>query len=190
MREWKGDEPLKTRDVALVALFAALTAVGAYLSVPNPFAAAVPFTLQVFAIFLAGSLLGARLGFWSQVVYLAMGALGLPVFAGGAGGFAHLVGPTGGYLLSFPLLAGVVGLLSQGARVGFGRLVVADLAGLAVNFGLGVAGLALFGHMAWGAAIGVAAMYLPYDAFKAVLAAAIAVAVRRAVSVPAVELSR
>ncbi|MBE3590547.1 MAG: biotin transporter BioY [Firmicutes bacterium] len=180
---------MRVRDLTLTALFAALTAVGAYLSVPNPWAPTVPFTLQVFAIFLAGSLLGARLGFWSQVVYLALGALGLPVFAGGTGGFAHLLGPTGGYLFSFPLLAAVTGVLSAG-QAGFARLVAADLAGLAVNFALGVAGLAVFGHLAWMTALGIAAMYLPYDAVKAVMAAAIAVAVRRAVRVPAAEISR
>jgi biotin transport system substrate-specific component len=90
------------------ALFAALTAVGAAISIPiGP----VPITLQVLFVLLAGAMLGARWGALSMVVYLLLGVIGLPVFAGGTSGLGVLFGPTGGYLFGFVLAAGVTGLL-------------------------------------------------------------------------------
>lgn len=171
------------RDIVRTSFFTALTAVGAFLSVPNPLAASVPFTLQVFAIFLAGSLLGPRLGALSQVAYLALGAVGVPVFAGGTGGFAHLFQATGGYLFSFPVMALVVGALA-GTSGSWSRLVLANLAAVAVSLLMGGAGLALFGGLSWPAAFSIAIVFIPYDALKAVIAATLAVAVRRAVSMP------
>ncbi|MHC4788365.1 MAG: biotin transporter BioY [Planctomycetota bacterium] len=95
------------RQVAGVLAFAALTAVGARISVPLP-GTAVPFTLQPVAVLLAGALLGSRLGAASQLAYLAAGVAGLPVFVAG-GGPAYLLGPTGGYLVAFPVAALIAG---------------------------------------------------------------------------------
>ena len=94
--------------------FAALTALGARLSVPLP-GGLVPMTLQPVAVLLAGAVLGSRAGAASQLVYLAAGVVGLPVFAAG-GGAAYLLGPTGGYLLAFPAAAAIAGL--AGTRKG------------------------------------------------------------------------
>ena len=94
--------------------FAALTAVGARVSVPLP-GTVVPMTLQPVAVLLAGAILGSRAGAASQVAYLAAGMAGLPVFAAG-GGAAYLLGPTGGYLLAFPVAAAIAGL--AGGREG------------------------------------------------------------------------
>ncbi len=91
-----------------VTIFTSLTIVGAWFEVPTQ---PVPFTLQTFFVLLAGALLGVRNGSLSQLMYLAIGAIGLPVFAGFGFGFAKLIGPTGGYLLSFPVAAFVVGYL-------------------------------------------------------------------------------
>lgn len=170
---------MRIRDAVLTAFFAALTAVGAYISIPNPLSAGVPFTLQVFAIFLAGTLLGPKLGLLSQVVYLALGAVGLPVFAGGAGGIGHFFAPAGGYLFAFPVMALVIGAVA-GRGGGVARLAVANLCGVAVSFLMGGAGIALFGGLSWGAAFLAALVFVPYDALKAVVAAALAAAVRRA----------
>lgn len=97
----------------LVFAFAFLTAIGAQIAVPiKP----VPFTLQAMMVVLAGAFLGAKYGFYSQLVYLAMGAVGLPVFAqvpDAAIGIARIFGPTGGYLLAFPLAAFTAGYFIQ-----------------------------------------------------------------------------
>lgn len=124
-------------------LFAALTSVAARIAVPLP-GTAVPFTLQVVAVLLAGFLLGPRTGAASQALYVAAGAGGLPVFAAG-GGIAYLLGPTGGYLLAFPLAAAVAGA-SAPPGTGVWRLVVGGALGIAVIQLGGAAWLAaLFG---------------------------------------------
>ncbi|MBX2976747.1 MAG: biotin transporter BioY [Ignavibacteriaceae bacterium] len=102
-----------SKPLTWVISFAVLTAIAAQISVPvKP----VPFTLQTVAVVLAGAFLGAKKGFQSQLLYLGLGIIGLPVFALAAEptiGFARLIGPTGGYLLAFPLAAYVVGLLVE-----------------------------------------------------------------------------
>jgi len=138
---------------AAVVFLAVLTAAAAQVSVPLPFTP-VPFTLQPMVVLLGGAALGPRLGALSQILYLAAGAAGLPVFAASATlpqGIARLVGPTGGYLLSYPLAAFVTGLL---AERGFDRRyltsVLAMFAGLAVIFAGGVLWLALMAGSAEG----------------------------------------
>lgn len=127
---------MKTRDLIFVALFAALSGVGAFLRIPLPF---VPFTLQVFFCAMAAILLGARLGMLSQLVYVGMGLVGLPVFVEG-GGLAYIFKPTFGYLIGFILGAYVMGRLVERMK-GFSvwRLFLALLPGLAVIYlcGLG-----------------------------------------------------
>lgn len=103
---------LKTKDLALCALFAALIAVCAWISIP----ATVPFTLQTFAIFAALGLLGGKRGTVAVAVYLLLGAIGVPVFAGFQGGIGALLGTTGGYLLGFLLTA----LIEWGMEARFG----------------------------------------------------------------------
>jgi biotin transport system substrate-specific component len=110
-----------------VITFALLTALGSYAQVRVP-GLLVPVTLQTLVVSLAGALLGARLGALSQAAYLLAGALGAPVFAGGMGGFVHLMGPTGGYLLAFPLAAAVTGWLTARWIAAPGRGAVTRLA--------------------------------------------------------------
>ncbi len=102
-----------TGDIIRVSLFALLTVITAQISIP---VSPVPFTLQTVAVVLAGALLGAKKGALSQVVYLMLGVLGLPVFAMSADatvGIARLIGPTGGYLLAFPVAAYITGLIIE-----------------------------------------------------------------------------
>lgn len=118
-------------DLGWIVGFSLLTAVLAQLRIPLPFTP-VPLTGQTFAVLLAGAVLGSRRGFLSQALYLAEGAAGLPVFAGGLASLGHLFGPTGGYLWSFPLAAALVGwLVERGASRSVvrlaGALVVSDL---------------------------------------------------------------
>ncbi len=93
--------------------FAAATALAARLEIPHY---PVPFTLQTMLVLLAGAFLGARNGAMSQVLYMGSGILGLPVFAGGTWGVWILAGPTGGYLLAFPIAAALVGYLLRERR--------------------------------------------------------------------------
>jgi biotin transport system substrate-specific component len=104
---------VKESELFWVVSFSILTAISAQISIPiKP----VPFTLQTMVVLLAGAFLGARNGAYSQLLYIALGAIGLPVFAqtaDGTMGFARLIGPTGGYLLAFPVAAYLVGLLTE-----------------------------------------------------------------------------
>jgi biotin transport system substrate-specific component len=137
--------------VAAVLFVSALTAAAAQVSLPLPFTP-VPFTLQPMVVLLGGAALGSRLGMASQVVYLLAGIAGLPVFAASAAlpqGPLRLLGPTGGYLISYPLAAFVAGWLAERH---FDRRyltsVLAMTAGLVVIFASGVTWLALFAQPA------------------------------------------
>ena len=128
-----------------VAGVATATAVASQVSVPLPFTP-VPLTLQPMVVLLGGAMLGARLGAASQCLYLMAGIAGLPVFALSGDlsmGLLRLVGPTGGYLMAYPLAAALVGALaSRGLDRRVSGAVLAMLAGLAVIFAGGVAWLA------------------------------------------------
>ena len=149
------------RELALVTLFAALTALGAQVAIPLPFTP-VPVTLQVLFPLLAGLLLGSKRGALSQVEYVAAGLAGLPVFAKGGSGPAYFLGPTGGYLLGFIVAAFVVGELAVKMRAsikGFdtlcfstqGAIFLASLGGVAAIYFCGVLWLAAWlgvtGHL-------------------------------------------
>jgi biotin transport system substrate-specific component len=115
-----------------IALFAAVTAAAAQVEIPHQ---PIPFTLQTFAVLLSGAMLGARNGALSQLLYLAFGLLGLPVYAQFGSGVLHIVGPTGGYLLAFPIAAFVVGYLYSNRS--YLRSVISMLIGLLIIFSLG-----------------------------------------------------
>ncbi|MDO5707356.1 MAG: biotin transporter BioY [Andreesenia angusta] len=101
---------MKTRDIILIALFAGLSVVGAYISIPLP---PVPITFQNMICILAGGILGSKKGAISQIVYTIMGLIGLPVFAGGKGGLSHIISPTFGYILGFIICAYIVGKIKE-----------------------------------------------------------------------------
>jgi len=131
------------RRLVEVALGALLVAAAAQVAVPVPFNP-VPMTLQPLAVLVVGGLLGASGGVAALVTYLALGVAGLPVFAGGSSGVWHLAGPTGGYLLAFPVAAGVTGAL-LGRSPGILRVLLACALGMVVIHVGGVAQLALLG---------------------------------------------
>lgn len=131
------------RRLIEVALGALLVAAAAQAAVPVPFNP-VPMTLQPLAVLVVGGLLGASGGVAALVTYLALGVAGLPVFAGGSSGVWHLAGPTGGYLLAFPVAAGVTGAL-LGRSAGILRVLLACALGMVVIHVGGVAQLALLG---------------------------------------------
>jgi biotin transport system substrate-specific component len=120
----------------LVALFAALIAVGAFIRVPVPL---VPFTMQTFFIVLAGMLLGKKLGAASALVYLAVGLIGIPVFTQG-GGIGYVLKPSFGYLIGFVAGAFVTGAIARKLpQPTYWRLMAAAIAGLLVVYALGTA---------------------------------------------------
>jgi len=171
-------------DLALIATFAAFIAVCAIIPAIT-IAGPVPFTLQTFAILLTGAVLGARRGFLAALLYLAIGAIGLPVFAGGSAGLAPFAGPTVGYLVSFPLAAAATGFIvsrlpRRGVALSTLFIFLAALAGVVVNHGLGILGLVWRADMTLGQAALVDVVFLPGDVVKALLAAIIAAAVHRA----------
>ena len=100
---------MTTRDMAFTAMFAVVIAVCSWISVPT----AVPFTLQTFAVFCALGMLGGKRGTFAVLVYILLGAVGLPVFAGFKGGIGVLFGSTGGYILGFLVLSGVYWLAER-----------------------------------------------------------------------------
>jgi biotin transport system substrate-specific component len=168
--------PLSTLavDLALVFLFANLTAVAGRIAVNLPFSP-VPITGQTLIVLLAGAALGSRGGAASQLAYLAEGAIGLPVFAGGAAGIGVIVGPTGGYLIGFVAAAGVVGwLVERGALRSALTSVAAMLAGSVVVYLFGIAWLSHFvpGGLAVLLAQG-ALPFLPGDVLKSLIAAGV-----------------
>jgi biotin transport system substrate-specific component len=132
-----------TRNLARAALFAALMGAFAFVSFPYPLSP-TPVTLQVLGVFLAGIMLGPIWGGASIVLYLLAGVLGAPVFEGASAGLGHFFGATGGYLLSFPIAAFVVGAVVHGGlelrayrEVATVRLVVGMIAGTIVIYALG-----------------------------------------------------
>jgi biotin transport system substrate-specific component len=161
------------RNVARAALLAALTGAFAYVSFPNPVSPEA-VTLQVLGIFLAGIFLGPVWGGASIVLYLVAGAVGAPVYQGGAAGVGQLFGSSGGYLWAFPVAAAVIGLLVHGwgdlrdpSTVSLGRLVGAMLVGVAIIYAGGVAGLMLvLGLGPTEAFLAGAAAFIPAEAFK------------------------
>jgi biotin transport system substrate-specific component len=159
------------------SLFGALTAVGAYIIIPLP---PVPITLQTLFLGLAGTLLGARLGALSQVVYLLLGILGLPVFAGGKAGLGVLFGPTGGYLIGFVAAAFVIGKLAAlKTRPGFAWICLSLAAGAMVIYALGIFQLSLVARLTAVKAMAVGVLpFLPGDGIKIVLTAMIALKLR------------
>jgi len=170
------------RNMILAALFAALTAVVAQYRFFLPGVPNVPVTLQVLVVFLAGGLLGPAWGAAAMGLYVLLGAIGLPVFAGGKAGFQVVLGPTGGYLISYPLAAAVIGLLAPAyGAPRLWRTGLAMAAGLGVIY-LGGGGWAvLVGGNALGAVVsGWVLPFVPMDLAKLALAAPLATAVNRA----------
>jgi biotin transport system substrate-specific component len=133
-------------DAALVVGFALLTALMAQIVIPLPFTP-VPITGQTFAVLLTGALLGSRLGVASMLLYVALGAVGLPFFAGGAHGLRVVLGATGGYLLGFVMADFVVGSLAERCwDRSLRRSLPAMLAGEVAIYAFGLLGLGLALH--------------------------------------------
>jgi len=164
-------------SIMAVALFTVLTALGAFVRIPLPFTP-VPVTLQVFFVLLSAVVLGRKAAI-SQALYLVLGAAGLPLFTGAAGGLAHLLGPTGGYLLGFAAAAWAVGSITSKYR-NTADMILALLAGVAIIYAAGAVQLGLLLHV--GVARTLQLGVLPFivgDLLKAAAVLAVARGMRR-----------
>jgi biotin transport system substrate-specific component len=179
-----GRRLLTTTDLALVAAFAALVAVCAYVAAIPVGGAGVPITLQTFAILLTGALLGPLRGVLAVGLYLLLGLAGLPVFAGHASGPGVLIGATAGYLWSFPLMALATGFLVKYVagrrRTSALYVFLAGAAGVLVNHAGGILGLSIVLHVPLSNAATLDAPFWAGDAIKAAIAALVAAEVHRA----------
>lgn len=126
---------LSIKDIIVCGLLASITAVLSQISIPIPFTT-VPLTMQVFAVMLCGMLLGPKLGFISQIIYLSIGSIGMPVFSQMSAGFGIILGPTGGFLLSFPIVAFTVGYFYHRYKSKL-LLVLGMICGLIVSYLIG-----------------------------------------------------
>jgi biotin transport system substrate-specific component len=166
----------KSRDAALVLLFSALTFLSAQIIIP---AQPVPFTLQTMVVLLSGAFLGARNGAYSQIIYIAAGAIGIPVFAGFGFGFMKLFGPTGGYLLAFPFAAFLTGYLLEKNR-SFLRVFVSFLLADAMIILSGALYLSVFfGGNLKAALFSGAVLFSVWDILKITAAAFLVVTIRK-----------
>jgi biotin transport system substrate-specific component len=171
----------QTAIVVGASLFVALCA-----RITLPLSTPVPLTLQNFGVLVVGLVLGPRRAFAAMVVYLAEGAAGMPVFnPAGLGGVAQLVGPTGGYLMAYPFVAGLAGYWMERGRKTFARAAAAGLLAEIVLFAIGLGWLAiwlgsfkraLFFGLYW---------FVFAEVIKVLMAAAVAVRVKRAPRVQA-----
>src|SRR3954470_920833 len=165
----------KPATIAGIAGFAAAMAVAAQVSLPIPFTP-VPFSLQPLVVVLAGLMLGPVAGAAAMALYLAAGASGIPVFSPVPGlpqGIARFMGPTGGYLIAYPIAARIAGTLAGKQTTSFRRLIAA-CAGIAMIFVGGIAQLTII-NQSFSRAIDLGITpFIPLDAVKALIAAAIA----------------
>ncbi|HIX64906.1 MAG TPA: biotin transporter BioY [Candidatus Anaerotruncus excrementipullorum] len=170
----------KTKRLTLAALFAALTALMAQMVLPLWFTP-VPFSLAIVAVFLTGAVLDWKTALLAQGCYLLLGLAGVPVFSYFGAGPAKLVGPTGGYLLAYPLMAAATAWLTARWGRGFLRMLGAMAAGLLICYTCGTLQLmALTGSGLW-EALGLAVIpFALFDLLKAALSSLLAVALHRA----------
>ena len=159
-RKWK------TIDMAYIALFAVLMAVCSWISIP----AVVPFTLQTFGVFVAVSVLGGKRGTLAVVLYLLMGVVGLPVFAGFSGGLGVLLGSTGGYIIGFIVMAVIAGLFIDNCRKPWIQLI-GMIVGTIVCYLFGTVWFCIVAGYTFQAALAVCVIpFIPADLVKMIIA--------------------
>jgi biotin transport system substrate-specific component len=159
-----------TRDMVYAALFGALTAAGAFIVIPLP---PVPITAQTFFLNVAAILLGGPLGAVSQFIYVMLGIVGMPVFAGGKAGLGVLFGPTGGYLVGFIIASFVIGTVNKIRKeAGFFWYIFSMFIGMLIIYSLGCLQLSFVAKMNFNKALAVGVLpFIPGDIIKIILAA-------------------
>lgn len=177
---------LSATDLALVASFAALIGALSYVGAVPVGGSGVPITLQTLALSLTGALLGPWRGFAAATLYLALGAIGLPVFAEHSAGIGTFTSISGGYLISYPFAALVIGLLVRhvAGQVGKTRALVlfacVFVGGVLVVHAFGIVGMKLHQDVSWATAAGWDAPFWVGDTLKTAIVALVAAEVHRA----------
>jgi len=169
------------REVAMLVGASLFVALCARITIPLPLTP-VPLTAQNFGVLLVGLLLGSRRGFAALMIYLAEGATGMPVFSPSALGlsaFAHIFGPTGGYLLAYPFVAALAGFIFERGPKTFLRAVIGGLLAELLLFASGIAWLSLYTHSLAKAAYLGLYWFVAAEVIKLLFAAAIAARWRR-----------
>ncbi|MFF9118758.1 biotin transporter BioY [Streptomyces massasporeus] len=173
---------MRTKDLVYVALFAAIAvALGLFPAIELPFSR-VPITAQSLGVMLAGSILGARRGGLAMLVFGLLVLVGLPVLPGGRGGIGIFLLPSGGFVLSWPIAAFVVGWLTERLWRRYNlaiALVLNFVGGVIIVYMIGVPYMAAMADIPVGKAFTISAAFLPGDLAKCVIASLAAVAVRR-----------
>ncbi|MEU1205538.1 biotin transporter BioY [Nocardia sp. NPDC005825] len=174
---------MRSRDLAQIALFAAIMVVLGFfplIQLPGAFA---PFTSQTLGVILAGSILGAKRGALAMLLFDVMVFAGLPVLAGGRGGLSVIMGPTGGFVIAYPIGALVIGLLTERVWKHYNlplALLINFLGGAIVLYAIGIPWMAAAAHISLGKAVTTSVAFLPGDVVKTVIGSLAAVAVRKA----------
>lgn len=165
------------QDICSIAIMTAITAVMAQISIPMPIG--VPLTMQTFAVTLTAIILGARKGMFAMIIYILLGAVGVPVFSNFSGGVYHLLGPTGGFLFSFPVMAWLIGWgIKHKSRKGVFPIML--MFGTVVNLFVGSVYYSFIMKTSLEAALAVCMIpFLPLTVVKAVAAAGIGIKLRR-----------
>ncbi len=166
-----------TYQYVLAAFGAAIIAVLAQVTIPLPL---IPITGQTLAVGIVVTILGTRLGTLSVLLYILLGAAGLPVFSGMSGGLGILVGPTGGYIVGFLATAIIMGLYLDKFGITFTQAIIANIIGMIITLSFGTVWLKIVADYTWTAAfLGGTAPFIVVGIVKAVMAAWIGVIVRR-----------
>ncbi|WP_043933737.1 biotin transporter BioY [Bacillus sp. EB01] len=173
-------EQQRLRKMIMAALFASIIAVLAQISIPMP---VVPFTGQTLAIGLAATILGARYGTLSVLLYLALGAAGVPVFAEMKAGLAVLIGPTGGFLVGFIPTAFIIGLILEKTSFSVKNALIANIIGMFITLAFGTAWLKIALSLEWQGAMKAGFYpFIPLGLLKAYLASVVGINVRKRLS--------
>jgi biotin transport system substrate-specific component len=169
---------LLVKEMIVAAIFAAITSILAQISIVVPFSP-VPITLQILAVYLSAIILGSKLSSISQLVYLLLGAVGVPVFANFHGGLNSILGPTGGYLISYPIIAFIIGKIIE-KKYNIAITTLGLCISLLICYSMGVLQLSFVTKMSLQKAIMLgAAPYILLDSAKILAAYLVGVKVRR-----------
>ncbi len=173
---------MRIQDIAYIALFAALTAVLGLIPRIDLAIVPIPITAQSLGPMLAGSVIGARRGALSQVLFLLLVAAGLPLLAGGRGGFGVFAGPSAGFLIAFPVCALVIGLLTERLwqRLNFLKsFAIHLLGGIVILHALGIPVYAFIGGLSLIDAVIATSIFIPGGIVKSIVAAWVTMFVKR-----------